>query len=55
MYNFMHFFVSKKKFFNIAIVILGIFSLIIFDNLYNVFATTDNSNNKMIMEIKNSN
>ncbi len=41
----MHF-VSKKKFFSIAIVILGIFSLIIFDNLYNVFAITDNSNNK---------
>lgn len=37
--------VSKKKFFSIAIVILGIFSLIIFDNLYNVFATIDNSNN----------
>jgi hypothetical protein len=37
--------INKKKFFNIAIVILGIFSLIIFDNLYNVFANTDNSNN----------
>ena len=44
MYNFIYF-VSKKKFFSLAIVILGIFSLIIFDNLYNVFATTDNSNN----------
>ena len=43
--SFTHFFLSKKKFFSLAIVILGIFSLIIFDNVYNVFATTDNSNN----------
>ena len=43
--SFIHFFLSKKKFFSLAIVILGIFSLIIFDNVYNVFATTDNSNN----------
>jgi hypothetical protein len=42
--NFMHF-VSKKKFFSIAIVILGIFLLNIFDNVYDVFATTDNINN----------
>jgi hypothetical protein len=41
---FMHF-VSKKKFFSLAIVILGIFSLHIFDNVYDVFATTDNINN----------
>ena len=40
----MHF-VSKKKFFSLAIVILGIFSLNIFDNVYDVFATTDNINN----------
>ena len=40
----MHF-ISKKKSFSIAIVILGIFSLIIFDNVYHVFATSDNINN----------
>ena len=43
--SFIHFFLSKKKFFSLAIVILGIFSLIIFDNVYNVFATTDNIDN----------
>jgi len=42
--NFMHF-VSKKNFFSIAIVILGISSLNIFDNVYDVFATTDKINN----------
>jgi len=39
------YFVSKKKFFSIAIVILGISSLNIFDNVYDVFATTDKINN----------
>ncbi len=43
--SFIHFFLSKKNFFSITIVILGIFSLIIFDNVYNVFATTDNIDN----------
>ena len=43
--SFIHFFLSKKKFFSLTIVILGIFSLIIFDNVYNVFATTGNNNN----------
>jgi hypothetical protein len=43
--SFIHFFLSKKNFFSLAIVILGIFSLIIFDNVYNVFATTDNTDN----------
>lgn len=38
-------FIPKKKIFSLAIFVLGIFSLIIFDNVYNVFATTDNSNN----------
>jgi len=42
--NLMHF-VSKKNFFSIAIVILGISSLNIFDNVYDVFATTDKINN----------
>ena len=43
--TFRDIFISKKKSFSLAIFIIGIFSLIIFDNVYNVFATTDNSNN----------